>query len=299
MSLKRLSKGEKVLVVAIHVILFFIGMSMIYPFIYVLAASLSSGNALSRGEVILLPVEMTISAYKVVFGNTGFWYSMFNSLFYMIVGTLFSMVISTLGAYALSKQRLLFKWVFNIFLAITIWFTAGMIPAYLNYKDLGLFGTRLGIIVGFGVSAVNIILLRNYFEGISKDYEESAYMDGANDWQVFSRIYLPLAKPAVATVSLFYALARWNSWFWPSIFFHDDNNMTRLPLQSFIRILISQEAAQDPTAILDPGIVNSTLHSPETLTMAVMVCAIVPMVIIYPFALKYFTKGITLGGVKE
>lgn len=298
MNFKRLSTGEKIFVGSIHVILVLLAIAMIYPFIYVVSASLSSGAAYSRGDVILLPVEFTTSAYKIIFADGGFWRSLGNSFFYMFIGTAFSMIVSTLGAYALSKERLVLRRFFGIIIAITIWFSAGMIPAYLNYKDLGLFGTRFGIILGFGISAMNIILLRNYFEGIPKALEESAYIDGANDWQIFSRISFPLAKPAIATVSLFYALGRWNEWFWPSIFFQSDNSMSRIPLQSYIRILISQEVGADAEDLLGQ-VASDALHSPETLTLAVMVCAIIPMILLYPFVQKYFSKGLTLGSVKH
>ena len=298
MSVNRLSGGEKVFIAVIYILLVLLALSMLYPFVFVISASLSSGNAYSRGDVLLGPVEFTFSAYKTIFSDGGFWRAMFNSFYYMIAGTAFSMAVSALGAYALSKKRLALRGAIGVILAITIWFNAGMIPAYLNYKDLGLFGTQLGIIIGFGISAVNIILLRNYFENIPQSFEESGLMDGANDAQVFFHIYLPLAKPAIATVGMFYALGRWNEWFWPSIFFQSDNSFSRIPLQSYIRILISQQYQQGAEDVFGE-VSQGAVHSLETMTMAVMVCAIIPMLMIYPFVQKYFSKGIILGGLKS
>jgi putative aldouronate transport system permease protein len=173
-----------------------------------------------------------------------------------------------------------------------MWCNAGVIPFFLNMRDLGLLDSYIGIIIGFAVNGFNLILLRNFFEGVPSSFEEAARMDGANDFQVLRKVYMPLAKPAIATVALFCIVSRWNGFFWAMVLLQDDQ---KIPLQVFLRhTIVTLSDDQEFTATL----VDAS-YSVETVSAAIIVCSIIPVLIIYPFIQKYFEKGILLGGVKE
>jgi putative aldouronate transport system permease protein len=205
-----------------------------------------------------------------------------------VFGTVWSMVISSLGAYVLSKKKLMFRRRLNFLLVFTMWFNAGMIPTYLNYVSMGV-ANRWGIVVAFGIQAYNIILLRNYFEGIPKEIEEAAIIDGANEFQVFTKVYLPMSKAALATVTLFYATSRWNGYFWSRLLLKEKNEQ---PLQVYLRQLVEDFRQIFDEMPIDIG------YSADSLVYAMIICSIIPVLIIYPFIQKYFAKGVNLGGVK-
>jgi putative aldouronate transport system permease protein len=198
------------------------------------------------------------------------------------------MVISTCGAYALSKSRLLFRRKFNLFIVFTMWFSAGIIPSYLNYMGMAV-NNRVGIIVAFGIQAYNIILLRNYFEGVPKEIEEAAIVDGANEFQIFTRIYLPMSKAALATVTLFYATSRWNGYFWSSRLLRDSSEQ---PLQVYMANKV------DNYQKMFDGMPIDIPYAADSYIYAILVCSIIPVLLIYPYIQKYFAKGVNLGGVK-
>jgi putative aldouronate transport system permease protein len=196
------------------------------------------------------------------------------------------------GAYALSRPNLMGRRFFNLFIAFTMWFNAGLIPFFLNMRDLGLLDSMFGIILAFAVNAFNIILLRNFFEAIPQSFEEAARMDGANDFQVLWKVFVPLSKPAIATVTLFCIVSRWNGFFWAMVLLQSEE---KIPLQVFLRHTIANLSDNDEFAILQ----TAAGFSAETVTAAIIVCSIIPVLIVYPFIQKYFEKGIMLGGVKE
>lgn len=173
-----------------------------------------------------------------------------------------------------------------------MWFNAGLIPFFLNMRDLGLMDSYFGLIIGFAVNAFNIILLRNFFEAIPTSFEEAARMDGANEFQVLRKVYVPLSKPALATIVLFCMVARWNGFFWAMVLLKDE---AKIPLQVYLQQVIAELSDDEE---FGNSLIES-LYSFETVTAAIMVCSIIPVLIFYPFIQKYFNKGILLGGVKE
>ena len=291
-NLNLYSRGDKLVVRVNIFLLTLFALSTLYPFIYIAAVSFSSGSAVTSGEVIYRPIELTLAAYKYVWNESQFWVSYMNTFIYTIFGTLVSLLIIIPGAYALSRPQLIGRRFFNLFVAFTLWFNAGLIPFFLNMRDLGLLDSYFGIIVGFACNAFNVILLRNFFEGIPQSFEEAARMDGANDFQVLWKVYLPLSKPAIATVALFCIVSRWNGFFWAMILLRDEG---KVPLQVFLR--------QTIVSLTNDEEFGSTLleaaYSYETVTAAIIVASIIPVLFIYPFLQKYFNKGILLGGVKE
>ena len=274
------------------VLLTIFALATLYPLLYVAALSLSSGAAATSGRVWLWPVEWTLSAHSQVLQDGLFWRSYANTLFYTVAGTLTSLVLIIPAAYALSKPRLRGRRVIGFFIAFTMWFHAGMIPFFLNLRDLELLDSRWGIVIAFAVNAFNIILMRNFFESVSPSFEEAARMDGANDFQILWKVYIPLAKPAIATVAMLCAIARWNGYFWAMVLLRDED---KIPLQVYLKKMIVATNLTEEAA----GAMASQSYSLETITGAIIVLSIIPVIVVYPMLQKYFTKGVMMGGVKE
>lgn len=288
MLFKRLSKSEIVFKVLSY--LFVIGFSVLalYPVIYAFSVSISGKLAYETGQVVLFPKDVTFTAYNMVLHDKTFWISFTNTLFYTVIGTAFSMLISLTAAYALQSSKLMFRRQFNFMLVLTMWFNAGMIPMYLNYRSLGV-DNRWGMIIAFGVQAYNIILLRNYFSSIPKEIYEAGVVDGANEFKMFSQIYIPMSKASIATVTLFYAISRWNGYYWARMLVA---NSFEQPLQVYLRQLIENyQKLYDESAVV-------LSYSADSLAYAIIICSIIPVLIIYPYIQKYFTRGVNLGGIK-
>ncbi|SFR53177.1 carbohydrate ABC transporter membrane protein 2, CUT1 family [Yoonia tamlensis] len=286
------SRGDKGFVIANMILIGLFALSTLYPFIYIASMSLSSGFAAQAGTVVLTPVDLTVAAYGKVLSEPQFWISYRNTFIYTIGGTVMSLIIIIPGAYALSRPQLYGRRFWNLMVAFTMWFNAGLIPFFLNMRDLHLLDSYFGIIIAFACNAFNIILLRNFFESIPSSFEEAARMDGANDFQVLRKVYVPLSKPAIATVTLFCIVARWNGFFWAMVLLQDEN---KIPLQVYLRHVITElsDDEQFAATLIDAP------YSVDTVTAAIVVCSIIPVLLIYPFVQKYFNKGILLGGVKE
>lgn len=286
------SRGDKFFAIVVSILIGMFTAATLYPFIYIAAISFSSGFAATSGKVVFAPIGFTLEAYKYILEEPMFWISYRNTFIYTAGGTLLSLAFIIPGAYALSRPHLKGRRFFNLFIAFTMWFNAGIIPFYLNMRDMNLLDSMFGIILAFAVNAFNIILLRNFFEAIPSSFEEAARMDGANDFQVLWKVFVPLSKPAIATITLFCIVARWNGFFWAMVLLQSEE---KIPLQVFLRHTISNLADTDEFA---QNVIDAA-YSAETVTGAIIVCSIIPVLIVYPFIQKYFEKGILLGGVKE
>jgi putative aldouronate transport system permease protein len=286
------SRGDRMFVILNMVLVGMFTISTLYPFIYIAAVSFSSGFAARAGTVLMTPVDFTYEAYAYVLSQPMFWTSYANTFIYTIGGTIMSLLFIIPGAYALSRPQLYGRRFWNLMVAFTMWFNAGLIPFFLNMRDLGLLDSYFGIIIGFAVNGFNIILLRNFFESVPQSFEEAARMDGANEFQVLWKVYMPLSKPAIATVALFCIVSRWNGFFWAMILLQDQD---KIPIQVFLRQTI---ATLSDDQEFGKTLIDAT-YSFETVSAAIIVCSIIPVLIIYPFIQKYFEKGILLGGVKE
>lgn len=286
------SKGEKVFSVVNYIILGLCALAAVYPVWYVLVSSLSGGREVLAGKVFLWPVNPTLDAYEKVFSNTLIWRSYINAIYVTFAGTLVSMVITVCGAYSLSKKRLYGRNVFSFFIAFTMWFNAGMIPLYLNFRELHMLNSLWGVIIGFAISTFNVILMRTYFQtNVPESLEEAAKIDGASDFAVLAKIYLPIAKPALATIALYYAVARWNTYFWPMIMITDENKTV---LQVLLKKLIVEMDVNEEMM----NRVDVTLLAKDTVIYAIIIASVIPVMLFYPFMQKYFVSGITVGSVK-
>ena len=294
---RKLEISELIFRIVSCTLLTIFAIACLYPFLYAVSASVSGKHAVEYGEVILLPKDIQFDAFAKMFNDNMFWNSYSNTLFLTIYGTVWSLLYSILGAYALSKKRLLFRKTFNFFLVFTMWFSAGLVPQYLNYlatKDVfnsvGITDDKWLVVIAMGMAAMNIILLRNAFEGVPSEIEEAAIVDGATEFQVLSKVYIPMSKSTIATVALFFAISRWNGYFWARQMISNKNEH---PLQVFIRLKL--EEFTDPEAMAG----WDEVYASDSVIYALIVCSIVPILIIYPFIQKYFAKGVNVGGVKE
>ena len=289
--MKRTTTGEKIFTVFNYILMVLLVFVTLYPIWYVAIASFSSGESVSTGKVMFWVKDFTLEAYKQVFGTKNLGTSYLNTIFYATVGTAFSMVLTTTAAFGLSRRDFPFKKQITLFFMFTMWFGAGMMPTYLNIRNLGLLDTRLAIILMGGVSTWNLILMRSFFEAIPVEMDESAKLDGASDWVLFRSIYLPLSGAALATISLYYFVGSWNSYFWSMLILTDE---TKIPLQVILKKLI----VELNTNFSEASGIDYTATSRETTVFATIMISIVPMMVMYPFVQKYFVKGIMIGAVK-
>ena len=294
---RKLETSELIFKIISYTLLTVFALCCLYPFVYAVSASISGRSAVEYGSVVLFPKDVQFDAFARMFGDNMFWNAYSNTLFLTLYGTLWSMLTAILGAYALSKRRLLFRKFFNFFLVFTMWFSAGIVPQYLNYlatrdvfRVVGIQDDKWLVVIAMGMAAMNIILLRNAFEGVPSEIEEAAIVDGASEFQVLSKVYIPMSKSTIATVALFFAISRWNGYFWARQMISNSNEH---PLQVFIRLRLEQYT--DPEAMAG----WNEAFAADSVIYALIVCSIVPILIIYPFIQKYFAKGVNVGGVKE
>ena len=294
---RKLEISELIFKIISYTLLTVFALACLYPFVYAISASISVRDAVEYGDVVLFPKGLQFEAFSRMFNNNMFWNSYSNTLFITLYGTLWSMLTSILGAYALSKKRLLFRKTFNFFLVFTMWFSAGIVPQYLNYiatrtvfNSVGIMDDKWLVVIAMGMAAMNIILLRNAFEGVPSEVEEAAIVDGATEMQVLTTVYIPMSKSTIATVALFFAISRWNGYFWARQMM---SNANEHPLQVFIRLQLER--------FTDPDLTSgwSAAYATDSAVYALIVVSIIPILIIYPFIQKYFAKGTNVGGVKE
>lgn len=276
----------------LFMLLFFIIVA--YPILYVLALSFSSREAVLNNEVYIIPVGFNFDNYKLVLKHEFLPKAFLNSVFYTVFGTLYSMILTILGAYALSRKNYFGRDFIMFLIAFTMMFGGGMIPSYMLIKNLGLLNTRLALIIPFAVSQYNLIVMRTYMQQIPSAIEESAKLDGANDFVILFRIFVPMSKPVIATITLFYAAGQWNDFFSGLIYLDDKN---KFPLQLVIRdLLITQnDATLNQGLAAQQGMPSLT---PGGFRAAIVVVTVLPLLVVYPFIQKYFVKGVMLGSLK-
>ncbi|MBQ6145833.1 MAG: carbohydrate ABC transporter permease, partial [Clostridia bacterium] len=218
---RKLEASELIFKIISYTLLLMFSLICLYPFLYAISAAVSGRTAVEYGQVILFPKDVQFEAFKRMFNDNMFWNAYSNTLFLTFYGTVWALFVAILGGYALSKRRLLFRRFFNFFLVFTMWFSAGLVPQYLNYlhtkavfNAAGITDDKWLVVIAMGMAAMNIILLRNAFEGVPSEIEEAAIVDGATEFQVLTKVFIPMCKSTIATVTLFFAISRWNGYFW-------------------------------------------------------------------------------------
>lgn len=262
----------------------------LYPFIYLIAQSLSSDAAVSAGQVTLFPIDFSLETYKYILRDDSFFKFYGNTIFYSITGTAISVFGTAILAYPLSKPRLRLNKFFIPFVVFTMYFTGGMIPNYILVTQWLKLGDSIWAIVLPGaISTFNLLLMKSFFTGLPEELEEAAAMDGMGVYGVFVKIILPLSKPILATMTLFYLVGMWNEWFGPFLYLESRN---KWPIALWVRQLVEGANQADIGSTAEASSVQATLKS------ATMVLTSLPIICVYPFVQKYFVQGMTMGAVK-
>ena len=288
------SVGSRVFDVFNYLIIGIISITTILPFIYVLGASFATEYELQTRPMFLIPHDITVNAYRYIFSSSKLIRSFGNSVFITLCGTAINLFFTVTMAYAISKKHLRGRNVIMNLVIFSMFFSGGMIPSYLVTATwLGLKETYWAILLPGAISAYNMMIVKNFFQGIPQELEESAHLDGCTDISTLIRIVLPLSMPVLATFGLFYAVGHWNSYFSAMIYLTDSK---MYPLQLLLRsIIVQAEASAGDMSLMDPNFVEPPAQSVK---MAVIVVATVPIMCVYPFLQKYFVKGVMVGALK-
>jgi putative aldouronate transport system permease protein len=282
------TRGEKVFYGVNYVLMALVGLSTLLPFVHVIAKSFSGDAYVIAGTVGLWPLGANINAYRFAFNNTPVLRAFENTLFITSVGTALSLLVESAAAYPLSLTQFRARKPFMLFFVFTMLFSSGLIPAFLLMRSLGLLNNLWSMILPHLLSAFNLILLKNYYEGLPDAIRESAMIDGANHITTLYRIILPMSVPILATIALFSAVGFWNSYFNAMLYLSDPQKVT---LQLFLVNLVRQ-------ANLTDSITSEVIVPPNTVRSAAVVIGTLPILMVYPFVQRYFITGITLGSVK-
>ena len=281
--------------VIIYTLLALLSFTIVFAFMHLLSISLSSNAVATKGGLIFVPREVTFDNYSRVFKNRYIWIGYKNTLFRTVVGTSVQLVFTALGAYVLSKKYFPHRSFWTLLIVFTMFFSGGLIPTFLLVKNLGLTNTYASMILPGLVSAYNLTIMRNFFQSLPEELEESCMIDGAGRMRIFWQFILPLSTPILATVALWLAVGHWNAWFDVLIYISDTDKRT---LQVVLRNIIITGTKE-----LDLGTASSSVNdepqvSSEGLKAASIYVATIPILCVYPFLQKYFVKGIMVGSLK-
>ena len=293
-SFRKASFGDQALDVIIWILVIFAVLVTLYPFLYVVSVSISEGSAVATGDVILFPKGFSLEAFSMVTGNNQLWISYGNTFFYTVAGTLANVIFTCLGAYPLSRSHFFMRRPLNFFVAFTMYFSGGLIPTYIVVTGIGLYNSRLAMILPVLVSAYNLMICRSAMSSVPQDLFENAALEGANEFYMMLRIAVPLIKPTLAVLTLYYAVARYNDFFNAMLYLGDSDLQ---PLQIFLRRVLlqaSNEVLQSAGGQAAAAAAENTLK----IRYVCIVLAAVPIFLITPFVQKYLVSGTMLGAVK-
>ena len=297
-QLKKFGKaplGDKIFIILIYILLAAIMLVVFLPLVYIVSASFSDPQAVISNEVWFLPVRPTLRGYQAVFKNRNILIGFANSFYYMIVGTLVNIVMTVMCAYPLSRKEFTARNKVAMIFVFTMYFSGGLIPTYMLVNSLGLVNTRWSMIIPSAMSTYNMIICRTYFvNSIPDELYEAGQLDGCTPFKYLLRVVVPLSKPILAVLVLYYGVAKWNSYFDAMIYL---KNQAMVPLQIVLRdILILNQV--DYTMISDASAIAAQRGLTDLLKYSTIVVASLPVLCIYPFVQKYFVKGVMIGAVK-
>ena len=297
-QLKKFGKaplGDKIFIILIYILLAVIMLVVFLPLVYIVSASFSDPQAVISNEVWFLPVRPTLRGYQAVFKNRNILTGFANSFYYMIVGTLVNIVMTVMCAYPLSRKEFTARNKVAMIFVFTMYFSGGLIPTYMLVNSLGLVNTRRSMIIPSAMSTYNMIICRTYFvNSIPDELYEAGQLDGCTPFKYLLRVVVPLSKPILAVLVLYYGVAKWNSYFDAMIYL---KNQTMVPLQIVLRdILILNQV--DYTMVSDASAIAAQRGLTDLLKYSTIVVASLPVLCIYPFVQKYFVKGVMIGAVK-
>ncbi|MNI17335.1 L-arabinose transport system permease protein AraQ [compost metagenome] len=290
------TKSEKAFDIVNIVILSAVLIITLYPFLNVLAISLNDSKDTVRGGIYLWPREFTLENYKTIFSYSSLKQGFLITILRTVFGTILGLISASMLAYTLSRPDFKAKRFVSVFLALTMYFSGGMVPTYMLMRHLDLIGTFWIYILPGIVSAFNVFIIRSFIDGLPYALQESAKLDGANDFKIYYKVILPLCKPVLATISLFLAVGQWNSWFDTYLY---NGNKPQLTTLQYELMKILQSTNQGAKMMNANELANQMAQvSPESIKMAITIVVTVPILIVYPFLQRYFVDGMTLGAVK-
>lgn len=297
----KLTFGDKVMHVFIYIFLIVLTFVTFYPFWNSLVVSFNDGQDTMLGGITFWPREFTLDNYKIVFQDKRLINAFIIAILRTIIGTMMSVFATAVLAYGLSKKELIGRKYIMIFCLITMFFSGGLIPSFILIRGLGLMDTFWVMIIPSLILVWNMIIFRTFFQQLPVGLEESAKIDGAGHWGIFFRIVLPLSGPVIATLSLFTAVFHWNDWFFPSIYITSEN---LVPIQTLLQKILNINTASSQKSQMDAGALahmSKALSSVtgKSLSMATMMVATLPIIMVYPFVQKHFVKGVLIGSLKE
>ena len=291
--------------VTVHLLVLLVLLTTLYPVLHIASVSFSDDVSVMGNRVTFFPVNFNLRAYQLIFSSPLIPNAFKNAVIYTVVGTVVNMLLTTTMAYALSKRRLAFRGLITAAVIVTFFFSGGLIPTFLLVRGLGMYNTMWALAVPTAINTFYLIVMRTFFQTLPQELEDSAVVDGANDITVFVKIMLPMSKAAVATITLFYAVSHWNSWF-PAVVYL--SKAERYPLQVILRqIVINNQMTE---ALLERGemaaaremdeqeLSDQLIASVDRIKFATLFASIVPMLIIYPFIQRYFVRGLMIGSLK-
>lgn len=282
--------GVKVFKVLNTILMILVLFVTLYPFLYLVAQSFSSDAAVSAGKVSILPIDFNIDTYKYILRDNQFFRYYWNTIFYSVCGTFISVVATALLAYPLSKPRLRLNKVITPFVVFTMYFAGGTIPNYIVITQLlGLKDSMWAIILPGTISTFNLLVMKSFFASLPEELEEAATIDGMDTYQIFLKIIIPLSKPIIATMCLFYLVGMWNEWFAPMLYL---DTKDKWPIALYVRQLVEGANNTEIGSSAEASSVQATIKS------ATMVLTSIPIILVYPFVQKYFVKGMTIGAIK-
>ena len=298
----KLKRKHSVFQTTINIVLLLFLIIQIYPIVYVISCSFSDVDAINAGKVFLWPVGFTLDGYKKIFEYSAIWVGYANTIFYTVVGTVINLIVTIPCAYALSRKDLKGRNLFTIYFMITMYVSGGLIPSYLNVKQLGLLDSRAIILILGALSVYNLIVCRSFFANtIPYELTEAARIDGASDWSIFMNIILPLSKAIIVVMVLYYGVGRWNAYFDAMIYLNDTD---KYPLQLVLRgILLQGQMASDlaggaALTLEEMQEMEMIKKAADLMKYCIIVVSTAPMLLVYPKLQKYFEKGIMIGSVK-
>ncbi|MCU6711459.1 carbohydrate ABC transporter permease [Paenibacillus sp. J5C_2022] len=286
------SVGSRLFDIANYFIMIALIMITFYPLYYIFIVSISDGYAVMKGSVHFWPTGVNLDTYRLILADPFVVRAYLNTIIYTLVGTIVNLSCTVLCAYPLSRKEFFGRGFFTVMIVVTMFFSGGLIPSYLLVQKLGMVNTMWALIIPGAISAWNMIIMRTFFQGIPNELFESAHMDGAGELRVLARILLPLSAPIIATISMFYAVGHWNSFF-PALIYL--NEKVKYPLQVMLRNMVIEGDMTTQTQELGGAYAYVTATN---IKFAVIIIVILPIVMVYPFIQKYFIKGVMIGSLK-
>ncbi|MCR8643533.1 carbohydrate ABC transporter permease [Paenibacillus sp. N1-5-1-14] len=296
----RVGFSDRIMIVFIYIFLSVLGFAMLYPVWNAAVISFNTGSDTALGGITFWPRAFTLENYEIVFKDKRIIDGFMISIARTLVGTFLATLCTAVFAYGISKRELIGRKYYMIMCIVTMYFSGGLIPSFLLIRELNLMDTFWVMIIPGLISVWNMIIFRTFFQSLPDGLEESAKMDGCTSWGIFFKIIVPLSGPVIATLGLFTAIAHWNDWFVPSIYI---NKVELLPIQTKLKQILDSNIITEQLAQMDAAAAAQLSKmqniTSKSLSMATMMVATVPIMIVYPFVQKYFVKGVLVGSLKE